>query len=141
MRKETIFLFVFGIANLGLVLYGFLALLNPSVLLNSFSTYVFQFPEATKAAESYLAALYRLLGFFNLLAGAIGLLLLWRYRIAKQLWVLRTVMVASLLAYLAPVVFDNTVGHIGVFEVIEHILFAAMILSGLSMASVWSKAE
>jgi hypothetical protein len=44
-----------------------------------------------------------------------------------------TVMASSLLAYIAPIVFDNTVGHIGFFEILEHILFLVMVVAGIIM--------
>lgn len=118
-------------ANLGLILYGVLALLNPQVLTDSFSARVYQFPSEASAALAYLAALFRLLGFFNMLVGILGLWLLWRHWRNPQSWLGRTVITVSLLAYLAPVIFDNTVGHIGLFEILEHILFVAMLAVGM----------
>lgn len=92
----------------------------------------------------YLAALYRLLGFFNLLAGSLGVWFLWRHRLDPQPWLARTAMAVTLLAYLAPIIFDNTVGHIGFFEILEHLLFAAMLVVGILVRqmddiSVWNR--
>jgi hypothetical protein len=92
---------------------------------------VYQFPSEASAALAYLAALFRLLGFFNMLVGILGLWLLWRHWRNPQSWLGRTVITVSLLAYLAPVIFDNTVGHIGLFEILEHILFVAMLAVGM----------
>jgi len=130
-RRTRIFYGTFGAANLGLVLYGLLALLNPRILTDSFSARVYQFPPEAFAALAYLAALFRLLGFFNLLAGGLGLWLLWQHGRIPQPWLERTVITVSLLAYLAPVIFDNTVGHIGFFEILEHLLFVAMLAVGM----------
>lgn len=121
----------FGAASLGLILYGGLALLNPQILTDSFSARVYQFPSEASAALAYLAALFRLLGFFNVLVGILGLWLLWRHWRNPQPWLGRTVITVSLLAYLAPIMFDNTVGHIGLFEILEHILFATMFVVGI----------
>ncbi len=127
MWSPRIFYGTFGSANLGLILYGLLALLNPQILTDSFSARVYQFPLEASAALAYLTALLRLLGFFNLLAGGLGLWLMWQNWCNPQPWLERTVITVSLLAYLAPVIFDNTVGHIGFFEIVEHLLFAAML--------------
>jgi len=132
MAKDQTFCIVFGIANLGLFLYGLLALFQPGILYETFARQVDQFPADAQAAAGYLLALYRLLGFFNLLVGLAGLGLLWRFSIEPQPWLAWFVIGLSLLAYLAPLVFDNTVGEIGFFEVIEHILFAAMLVVGLA---------
>jgi hypothetical protein len=133
MDKHRIFFFIFGIANAGLFLYGILALVNPGVLVHSFSLYVYQFPEEASKAVNYLAALFRLLGFFNFLMGGLGLVLLWQFQLTGQKWILFTLITSSLLSYLAPIAFDNTVGHIGFFEILEHILFIAMLASGFIM--------
>lgn len=130
-RRTRIFYGTFGAANLGLVFYGLLALLNPQILTDSFSARVYQFPLEASAALAYLAALFRLLGFFNLLAGSLGLWLLWQHGRNPQAWLERTVITVSLLAYLAPIIFDNTVGHIGFFEILEHLLFVAMLAVGM----------
>jgi len=63
--------------------------------------------------------------------GITGVLLLWRYKIDNQPWQLYSIIVISSLAYLGPIVFDNMVGTIGFFEMIEHVIFAAMILSAI----------
>ena len=45
MDKNRIFIFTYAIGNIGLILYGTLALANPSVMVDSFSQYVYQFRE------------------------------------------------------------------------------------------------
>ena len=130
---SRLFFVTYVAGNLGLVVYGVMALLMPSVLLEPFTLHVYQFPEGATAATSYLAALFRLLGFLNVLLGLCSLLLLQRYRIERQTWILRLVIAVSLLAYVGPIVFDNTVGSIGFFEMVEHVLFALMVLSGAIM--------
>lgn len=131
--KLHFFFITYIVANLSLVAYGVLALFNPGILLDSFSLHVYQFPVGTVAAMNYLAALFGLLGFFNLIMGILGLILLRQFRSSREVWILQVVIASSLLAYLGPIIFDNTVGDIGFFEVIEHILFAVMILSGAIM--------
>ena len=128
-----IFFITYGAANVSLILYGILALWRPGILLESFLLHVYQFPRTATAAMDYLSALFRLLGFFNLLPGLLGLILLRQYRFNRQQWVLHVVMASSLLAYLGPIVFDNTVGEIGFFEILEHALFVAMILVGIPL--------
>ncbi|MGE5137875.1 MAG: nitroreductase/quinone reductase family protein [Rudaea sp.] len=127
----SFFFITFVVANLGLVLYGALALIMPGILLQPFSEYVYQFPsDATKAA-AYLAALFRLVGFFNTILGMLGLLFLWRLALSRQVWIRRLVIGSTMLAYLGPIVFDNTVGHIGFFEIVEHVIFGLVIFLGI----------
>lgn len=133
MMRFRVFFAIYATANLSLIAYGVLALLKPGVLLDSFLLHIYQFPNDATTAIDYLSALFRLLGFFNLIPGVLGLILLRQYGVSRQRWIFQVVIASSLLAYLGPIVFDNTVGNIGVFELIEHVLFVAMIVSGIVM--------
>jgi F420H(2)-dependent quinone reductase len=63
----------------------------------------------------------------------LGLQLLRRLHLSWQSWTLRIVIVFTTLAYLGPLVFDNTVGRIGFFEIVEHLLFALLLVLGIFM--------
>lgn len=135
MLRFRIFVGTFGIANAGLILYGSFALWA-GLLMSSFSQNVYQFPVDAFSAISYLSGLFRLLGFLNLLLGIIGSLLLWRYQMSREYWLFWSASVVPTLSYLGPIIFDNIVGTIGLFEIIEHIIFATMIFSGIRMIGV-----
>ena len=137
--KSRFFFIAYLAGNVALILYGLTALLRPSVLLEPFSQQVYAFPAEGSAGTAYLTGLFRLLGIFNVLLGALGGFLLLRYRISKQAWLLPTVVASTLLTYLAAIIFDNTVGHIGLFEVIEHLLFATMVLA--TIFSIWPRKQ
>ncbi len=132
MRFRFFFLITL-IANVSLVFYGALVLVMPSILLEPFMLRVYQFPANAAGAIAYFAALFRLLGFFNIIPGMLGLLLLRRLALSRETWTRRVVIVSTVLAYLGPIVFDNTVGNIGFFEIVEHILFALVIIFGVIM--------
>lgn len=118
-------------ANLSLVLYGIIALTMPGILLDSFSLRVYQFPADATRATAYLAGLFRLVGFFNIIPGLLGLLFLYRLALARETWIRRAAIISTAFAYLGPIVFDNTVGYIGLFEIVEHVLFVWVIIFGL----------
>jgi len=123
-------LITYTAANAGLILYGALVLLMPNIILQPFSEHVYQFPEGAFRVVTYLAALFRLIGFFNFILGTLGLLILRRYKESGQKWYLKIVMASTILAYVGPIVFDNTVGNIGFFEIVEDILLVLMIIFG-----------
>ncbi len=129
--RSRIFFITFIAANLSLVAYGVLVLVDPTVLVDPFIQRVYALPPEATTAVAYLAGLFRLLGFFNLILGGLGLLLLRQVALGRPSWIMQVVIAISLLAYLGPIVFDNTVGHVGVFEMIELALFIAMILSAI----------
>jgi hypothetical protein len=129
--RSRLFFITYVAANMSLVLYGALALMMPSILLEPFSLHVYRFPDDAIGAAAYLEALFRLLGFFNLILGALGLLLLRRFRVTRQAWILQIIIVFTALAFIGPIVFDNTVGNIGFFEIVEHILFVLVVILGI----------
>jgi hypothetical protein len=131
--KSRIFFITYIAANMSLILYGVIALIQPDVLLKPFLAHVFRFPPEATNATTYLSGLYRLLGYFNILPGVFGLLMLYRYGVARQEWYLKIVLASTILAYLGPVVFDNTIGTIGFFEILEHVLFVLILISGFMM--------
>ena len=131
--KSRIFIGTFAIANLGLILYGVIAIIKPDILLEPFLTHVYQFPPEATGATTYLSALYRLLGYFNIIPGVFGLVLLHRYWATRREWYGRIVVASTALSYIGPVVFDNTAGTIGFFEILEHVLFALVLIMGFTM--------
>ena len=131
--KSHIFFITYLAANVGLILYGVIALIQPGILLEPFLVDVYQFPAEATNAITYLSGLYRLLGYFNIIPGVLGLLILYRYWITQHSWYLRIVITSTILTYLGPVIFDNTVGSIGFFEILEHILFVMILISGINM--------
>lgn len=131
--RSRLFFITYTAANASLVLYGVFALIMPSILLEPFLLNVYQFPDDAVGATTYLAALFRLLGFFNLTLGALGLLLLHRYKITRQAWIVKSVIAVTVLSYVGPIIFDNTVGNIGFFEIVEHILFVLAAILGISI--------
>jgi len=131
--KVRIFLITFAVANLGLILYGTMTLIKPAILLEPFSMHVYQFPAEAANATTYISALYRLLGWLNIIPGLFGLIILKRYWSTRQKWYLQSVIALTSLSYIGPIVFDNTVGTIGFFEILEHIIFALIVILGFVM--------
>jgi hypothetical protein len=69
-------------------------------------------PDDATRASAYLAALFRLIGFFNLILGTLGLLILSRFRATGKDWNLKIVVFSTIFAYVGPIVFENSVGTI-----------------------------
>ena len=128
MRKRA-FLIDHSIANAGLILYGPLLIWRPVVLWDSLSLPVTQLPESDFWIDRLLPV-FRLLGYLNLLLGVLGLFLIWRYQISRQPRLGYAVVTSTILAYLAPIVYDNTAGMHGPFEILELIISAVMFLTG-----------
>ena len=135
--KTRLFFIVYTVADLGLILYGTTLLIQPGILLEPIRSHTGELTQAAGGVAGYLLALSRLVGYFNILPGVIGLLLLWYLRTSREKRILRIAIVTTFLAYLGPIIFDNTVGSIGFFEILEHILFGLVILLGILMWRGW----
>jgi multisubunit Na+/H+ antiporter MnhC subunit len=131
--KFRIFFITYTVANIGLILYGIIALIQPGILLEPFFMHVYQFPSEATNAITYLAGLYRLIGYLNRIPGILGLVILHRYLSTRQTWNLKFVIAATSFSYLGPIVFDNTLGRIGFFEILEQVLFLTMLIVGFMM--------
>ena len=131
--KSRIFFITYIAANMGLILYGIIALIQPEVLLKPFLTHVYRFPPEATNATTYLSGLFRLVGYFNIIPGVVGLLILYRYWDTRHSWHLKIVIASTIMSYLGPVVFDNTVGTIGFFEILEHIILVMILITGFIM--------
>jgi deazaflavin-dependent oxidoreductase (nitroreductase family) len=131
--KTRIFFATYTAANIGLVFYGLLVLIKPEILLEPFTANIYQFPAEAAVATTYLSALYQLLGYFNIIPGILGMLILYRYSVTRHEWNIKLIVASTTLSYIGPVVFDNTVGTIGFFEILEHIIFALVVVVGFIM--------
>lgn len=131
--KTRLFFITYGVANAALIFYGVIALIQPAILLEPFTTHIYQFPEEATNATTYLNGLYRLIGYFNIIPGLFGLFVLHRYWFSRERWYLKVVIASTILTYLGPIVFDNTIGTIGFFEVLEHLLFVIVLITGFYM--------
>jgi hypothetical protein len=104
----------------------------PDMLLSSIQQPTSGLPEDSFWISSIIP-FFRLIGYFNRLVGALGSFLLWRYHVSRQRCLGYTVVILCIFAYIGTIVFDNTAGTIGAFEIAELIVFAAMILSALAL--------
>ena len=141
MNQLRIFFLTFGLANLGLILYGLLVLIFPENSMDAYFGLVYLYPEDILFSTRFLSAVFRLLALYNLILGGVGSVLLWQYRTHKQPWMAYTVIGLTLLAYLGPIIFTDTFGEVGAYEVMEHALFLLMLASGISMWKGAKEAE
>lgn len=141
MNQLRIFFLTFGLACLGLILYGLIVLALPENSSDVYFGLVFLFPEDVLYSTRYFSAVFRLLALYNLILGCVGSVLLWQYRVHKQPWMAYTVIGLTLLAYLGLILFIDIFGAVGVYEVIGHALFVLMVISGISMWKGAKEAE
>ncbi len=120
---------VIATVDVGIVVYGLMAAWNPSVLTAGFETYTgtvwAEFAAREELAADFIVHGFRLLGIFNV---AIGLTLVIVAATAfrhAQWWSWSVLLIGNTLAFGGPIVYDQVVGAIGVFEILEYVgLFA-----------------
>lgn len=121
--------------TLGLVVYGIMAIFNPAVLVGGFNRFTHikwqQFHINNQLEAVYITMLWRLIGGFNLAAGLILTLIVWKWLGPGKKWAWFTLLFGTLTAYLSPISLDLTVRSIELFELIEFILFGLFFMTML----------
>lgn len=118
------------VADLGVLMYGVLALLSPDQLVDGYEGYTDQPWSALGAANAdtpdFILLLFRLLGAYNaafaILAIAIAVTAFRR----GERWAWWALLGGNTIAFLAPMTYDQIVGAIGPFEVLEFVALGAI---------------
>jgi hypothetical protein len=115
------------LVTIGLVVYGVMAIFNPEILAGGFNRFTKQewgqFQLNSQDVAGYVTLLWRLLGGFNLAAGLMLTLIVWKWLLPGRRWAWITLLLGTFIAYLSPMSLDLSVRSIEVFEVIEFMLF------------------
>jgi deazaflavin-dependent oxidoreductase (nitroreductase family) len=118
------------VADLSILVWGALALRSPQQMIPGYENYTGNpwtaLTQQDPATAAYMLVLFRLVGAFNI-AVAIPLVAvtLTAFRAQKR-WAWWTLLAGNTLAFAAPISYDLTTGAIGVFEVVEWLLLAAV---------------
>ncbi|HNB54011.1 MAG TPA: hypothetical protein PK530_18835 [Anaerolineales bacterium] len=140
MNQLRIFFLTFGLASLGLILYGLIGLAFPVNSMSISFGVIYLYPYDLLLTR-FLTAVFRLLAFYSLILGGVGSVLLWQYRKHKQPWMAYTVIGMTILAYLGLIIFTDAFKAVELYEVMAHILFLLMLISGISMWKGAKEAE
>lgn len=130
-----------AVADLGVLLYGFLALAMPEALAPGYEAFTDRIWPDLVASDprtaEFLVLLFRLLGALNVAAGLAGLLIaLIPFRSGAR-WSWFALLAVNVVAFGAPITYDQLVGAIGVPEVLELVAFAVILVAlGLSFRRV-----
>ncbi len=123
---------VLYMATIGLLVYGLMSIIVPEVLAAGFERFVnqdwIQFELGNDMVASYIVLLWRLIGIFNLMAGIVLTLMVWKLMEQGNRWSWIVVFLGTSLAYLGPMITDLTVDSIEIFEIIEFSLFAIFVI-------------
>ncbi len=126
---------VLYLTTLGLAAYGVMTIISPDMLSAGFHSFTNQdwilFYEGSSVIAGYIILLWRLIGIFNLMAGLVLTLIVWRWLQPGMKWSWATLFVGTILAYLGPMITDITVQSIEMFEIIEFVLFGLFVITML----------
>ncbi|MFW9849667.1 MAG: hypothetical protein ACFFF4_11020 [Candidatus Thorarchaeota archaeon] len=132
---------VLYMTTIGLLAYGLMTIFVPEVLAAGFERFVdqdwVQFQSGNDVIASYIVLLWRLIGIFNLMAGIVLSLMVWKWMKQGNRWSWIAIFVGTILAYLGPMITDLTVGSIEIFEIIEFSLFAIFVIVMLIVRNLY----
>lgn len=116
------------IADLGVLLYGIMAVFSPKIFREGFQVYTGQNWDAlvslgSKAAD-YILLLARLTGALNIAFGVVAVPIIVKSFRRTEPWSWYALLLGNSLAYLGPITFDQVVGFVGFFEQLEIVLLA-----------------
>ncbi len=129
------------IAQLGVLLYGLLAVLAPDILIGAFENFTGQSWSALLSTNpetaEYILLVVRLVGAYNIAFGVVAIPIVFFSFRKGEAWSWYALLFGSSAAYLSPMIFDQVVGVIGLFEILEYVFLALVYLAlGVSARDV-----
>jgi hypothetical protein len=119
-----------AVADLAILAWGGLALLSPHQMTPGYEAYTGQsWTELTQQAPAdaaYILVLIRLVGALNIATATPLLLITLTAFRGRQRWAWWTLLAGNTISFAAPITYDLTTGAIGVFEILEWVLLAAV---------------
>ncbi|MHA1950157.1 MAG: hypothetical protein ACXAAO_08665 [Candidatus Thorarchaeota archaeon] len=132
---------VLYLTTLGLIAYGIMTIINPQVLSAGFHRFTNvdweQYQIVNVEIASYIILLWRLIGIFNLMAGLVLTMIVWKWMQLGNKWSWIALFIGTILAYLGPMITDLIVGSIEVFEIIEFTLFGLFVIVMLLVSGTY----
>ncbi len=128
------------VVEIGILVWGVMALLNPKVLSEGYETFTNRswetFAAADPKAADFTLAGFRLVGLFNV-AVAITLMavVVMAFRRARA-WSWWTLLAGNTMAISGPIIYDQYVGYIGPYEVLEYVGLLATYVALLATSSM-----
>jgi hypothetical protein len=118
------------VADAGVLVYGVMAAVAPRALIPGYESYSSRTWPALVAADTQTAAfvllLFRLLGAYNVAFAVLAIAIAATAFRRGEGWAWWALLVGNTLGFGAPMIYDQPVGEIGVFEVLEVVGIAAI---------------
>lgn len=120
-------------ADVGIVLYGVMAVAMPQALTAGYESYTgstwANLDTGAAADASYVLLLYRLVGGLNIGLGLVLIaVVVGAYRRGER-WAWFTILAGNAVGFGAPMAYDQVTGAIGTFEVLEFVAVAAVLVA------------
>ncbi len=118
------------LAEVGVLVYGVMAAVAPSALVPGYESYSSRTWLELVAADTQTAAfillLFRLLGAYNVAFAVLAIAIAATAFRRGEAWAWWALLAGNTLGFGAPMVYDQIVGEIGVFEMLEFVGIAAI---------------
>jgi len=132
------------IGDLGVLLYGLVLAFMPDLLSEGFQTFTGQswsllLSASPKTAE-YILLIGRLLGALNVAFAVVAISIVLTSFRKGETWSWYALLMGNTIGYVSPIVFDWTVGSIGVFEQLEMVFIILIYIAlGISAKDILKK--
>jgi hypothetical protein len=130
LRRLRYALVIILLAEVGVLVYGVMAAVAPTALVPGYESYSSRTWPALVAADTQTAAfvllLFRLLGAYNVAFAVLAIAIAATAFRRGEGWAWWALLVGNTLGFGAPMIYDQPVGEIGVFEVLEVVGIAAI---------------
>ncbi|MDH3698868.1 MAG: hypothetical protein OEQ81_09395 [Flavobacteriaceae bacterium] len=121
-----------------MLLYGVVVMVQPDLFTDNLEIYsgtsMSELSKSHSRLASYIDMIVRLNGAFNVLLGAVGMIVVIRSFRLKKKWLFWIIILANILGYLAPMTFDQITGVIRYPEIIEIVVF---VFSLVALIIIW----
>lgn len=130
------------VVEIGILVWGIMALINPNVLTEGYETFTDRsweaFANADPEAADFVLAGFRLVGLFNFAVAATLMAVAAMAFRNGQPWAWWTLLAGSTMAISGPIIYDQYVGYIGPYEVLEYVgLLATYVALYATRQIVW----
>jgi len=133
IMKYRIARYILFVGSTLILIYGVIILFLPSFILDNLELYanveLKELQEEQQKMAEWLVMAMQLLGCFNIIAGLVGQIAIYKSFKIKGKWLLLIIFISAVLGYIAPISFDLRTGVVRWMEVIELITFGLTLVA------------
>lgn len=131
------------ISSAFIMVYGIMIIFKPAFITHNLEIYanVDLTNFENKPMVDWISMAMQLLGCFNIIAGLVGIIVVYKSFVLKEKWLLIIIFFTTIFGYAAPVTFDLKTGVIRWMEIIELISFSLTVIAFIILLWEFNKSS